>query len=46
LPERQGDTRHSLADLSRSKKELKFSPQVLIHSGLSRLIGKVNKKYR
>ena len=39
LKARMGDIRHSLADVSRSKKNLNFGPQVLIKSGLSRLIG-------
>jgi len=37
-PERAGDVRHSLADISRAEKHLGYRPKVAFEDGLSRTI--------
>jgi nucleoside-diphosphate-sugar epimerase len=37
-PERAGDVKHSLADLSRAKKHLGYTPKVDFEEGLRRTI--------
>jgi Nucleoside-diphosphate-sugar epimerases len=38
LPQRQGDIIHSVADISRARSELKFTPQVSIKEGLQKTL--------
>lgn len=35
-PERAGDVRHSLADISKAKKKLGYSPSISVEEGLKR----------
>jgi len=35
-PKREGDVRHSLADITETKKDLGFKPLISIEEGLSR----------
>jgi nucleoside-diphosphate-sugar epimerase len=37
-PVRAGDVRHSVADISKAKKMLDYSPKVTIQEGLSRVL--------
>ena len=37
-PERAGDVKHTLADISLAKEELGYSPEILFWSGLERTI--------
>jgi nucleoside-diphosphate-sugar epimerase len=37
-PERQGDIRHSLADISRASKELGYQPKAQFHEGLQKTV--------
>jgi nucleoside-diphosphate-sugar epimerase len=37
-PERMGDVRHSLADLSRAKEKIGYEPRVFVEEGLNRTV--------
>ena len=43
-PERKGDVKHTLADISKTQKELDFEPLVSIEEGLSRCFSQNNLK--
>jgi len=43
-PERKGDVKHTLADISEIEKDLGFQPQVSIEKGLERCFSKKNLK--
>jgi len=43
-PERKGDVKHTLADISETQRELEFEPLVSIEDGLSRCFSKNNLK--
>jgi nucleoside-diphosphate-sugar epimerase len=43
-PERKGDVKHTLADISETQRDLGFEPLVSIEKGLSRCFCKNNLK--
>lgn len=44
-PERQGDVKHSLADISKAKTLLGYNPQVTVEEGLKMTFGWYKKKF-
>ena len=44
--ERPGDVKHSLADISKAKKLIKYEPEIFIKEGLKRTYDWLNKKIK